>query len=592
MTRPVVSLTVLVSLALACQPPPLVAPEPAAPSPARPEDDAKTPAPQAEPPKAPASPLHVVAVREGGISLMRMHGGLAAVLEGEPLPLVGGVPTRGESGGRGLPTFADAMAMNSILAIGGRLEPGSTAWVATAKEYDRASSWYEVHRNRNDGQGWQTLDLRRGLLAAYDVAYVERDGALFGLRTWSNDPRQDHYSSEEDDPKARAYWRAVQKALDRARTEFVRLEGPEVALPRLPAGTNASAAVTTDDGTIYAIPGGRWGDATSLLVWPAGSTEAQTVALPELTAGNIRLEASGDVALVMGQAEGKEGGAPESYLAVGRGSEWQRIAVSLPGRPANTTPHVLDATRTPAGELWIAMGDTWQDSLGDIALWRKPADGAWEPVPLPAFDDALFGREPGFVYDVTGMEPWGWIPVERASLAGVRPEPTSLAWHDGAVWVVVELGPAYADEVAGLLPRAALLSTGKASASPVRLPSRWELHVERHDVLHRGATPGKEGCYQLWMVLGPASLVDTRPELVKAAQALEVDGAPALNSLYVGRLDGKDVLVGGAYVSGAPQAKALARSLAAATKVEPVIECRIPRIERMVERPVERPGSP
>jgi hypothetical protein len=578
------------ALAIACtgigpqsEPPP--EPEPGLPAPATTPSVPATKPPADEPPVAPASPLHLIALREGSIQLVGLGATPTAVLEGEPLPLVDGVPSRGPSGSRGLPTFAGYDSQTQALAVAGTLDASGIAWVSTEQEYDRAGSLHRVYRNRNQGKGWERAALRKGIVTAYHLAYVERDGALFGLQAWDRDPEQDHWDPEDDSPAARAYDRALDRALGKLHGSFVRLAGPKIAAPVLPAGTTPSTAVTTNDGTLYVLAQVVRSNTNTdvLFAWPPGAERAELVDLPDWHGYDPRLSSNGDVAMVTGESVDPKGGPAQSYLAQGRGSTWERVPVSLPGRSPKASAQVIGAARTPAGELWIAVGDPWQVEPGDQPLWRKPVDGPWQPVPLPTFGDELFGRGEGFVYDVTGIEAQGWSAIERPTLVGVTPQPTALAWIDGAMWVVLELGGAYELGVDAATPRAVLLSTAAARAEPARLPSRGELYVERHNTLHRRATPGKGVCQRSAFVLGPASLLQTRPELALAVRKAVSTAELAVDRIYVGRLDDEEVLVAGVYARSPAEAKTLRRAVAAVTGAAPVVECRIPTLVRMVQ---------
>jgi len=581
--RSTLVLAAALALAIACTGIDKPVPEPGADPPtptATPSVAATKPASTAtaRPPAAEVSPLQLVALREGSMELMRLGATPAVVLEGEPLPLVDGVPTRGPSGSRGLPSVGAYDSTTRALA--GTLEPSGTAWASMEHAYDRAGSLHLVYRNRNQGKGWEQVDLRKGLLRAYDLAYVEREGALLGLRAWGRDPEQDHWEAEDDDPKARAYQRALARALADARPGIVRLEGPKIAAPELPAGVEPFAAVTTHDGTLHVLARElRDGTTTDvLLVWPPGATRAERVEIPNSQDYEPSLATNGELAFVAGVTIDPRSSRTESYLTMGLGTTWERVPVDLPGRTAKGVPRVLAATQTPAGELWIALDDPWQEP--DRLLWRKPKGGAWEPVPLPAFGDDLFGRGAGFVYDVTGTVSEGWSAIERPTLADATPRATALAWIDGAVWVVLELGEAYEGGADMSAARTVLLSTRRTQTEPARLPARWELYVERHNVLYRNATPGKEACRRQTLVLGPASL-HTRPGLVDAVRApvsTEISDA----RIYTGRLDDQDVLVASVHTLTPAESKAMKHAVAKASGTTPTLDCRIPELDRML----------
>lgn len=531
-----------------------------------------TPPQTREPTPVPApSPLHVVARREGAIDLRTTNGHAAVVLEGELLPIVDGVPTRGPSGGRGLPQLGDEDGRGSTLAVAGSLAASGTAWTSIEEQFDRAGSEYWVHRNR--GEGWERVDLRKGLLVAYDVGYVEREGALLGLRAWARDPRQDHYEPEDDGPRARAYRRALERALAKAQPHFVHLGGPKIAVPELPADVEPFAAASTDDGSIHALAYTQQDDTTVavLLAWPPGATRAELVPLPPFADSQPRLWSDGAQAIVTGVVEASEGTSPR-YLAVGRGTQWERIPVDLPPLSDDAPTAITGAARLDDGEVWIAIGDPWTESTPDPVVWRRPAGGTWQPVPLPAFDDALFGRDPAVVYEVTGMGDEAWTDVRRGpqTLQGLRA--TALVRDGGVVWVALELDAAF-EEDSSSTPRAVLLTTGPAPAQPMVLPSRSEAYVERHDALLRDPIPGEGSCQRFSLVLGPAE----RPELAAPLSTLELEGSADVSRTYVGELDGRSVVVATGHAYGAGDAKRLREQVAAASGTSPTVECRIPR---------------
>lgn len=605
MSRPhiVIAIVATLALAVACDSStapssePVASPsEPARPEPAKAEPAEAEPPPQggvatpppakAVPPEpAPSSPLHVVVHREGSMQLMHLHGALAVVLEGEPLPIVSGVPTRGKRGSHGLPNLAGYDSRGSTFAVGGTLDPSGTAWVSTGSEADRTASSYWVHRNRNQGLGWQQVDLRRGPLVAYHLAYVERDGALFGLRAWEPYLSDAYYESSGESPSAIREWKAVERAMAKVSRGFVRLQGPEVPTPEMPADARPQSAVTTDDGTIHLLSGDP-GSKEVVLVWAPEQQVAERVELPDYDGNNATLVASGDVAMVMGWT--KHGDDDEPYLAVGRGTKWERVPLSLPARAPGASTSIVSAARAPTGELWIAFGEPYRSNVHEPSLWHKPVDGTWGPVALPRFGDDMFGREEGYVYDVSGMGSESWRKVPRPSLEGVEPKATALAWAEGALWVVLELGPAYDEEDGMLGPtrRHVLLSTGPASAGQSRLPSRSELHVERLEAIGRSGTPGKGECKRPAFVLGPATLVETRPELAPAVRKTgEMLGDGPGVQIYVGRLDAAEVLVATARTDWPADVKKLRDALTEAVGAEPVVECRVPELVKMVQSP-------
>lgn len=565
--------------------------EPAKAAAAEPAKAVPQPASAATPPASPtptppSSPLHVVAYREGSIQLMRLRSGLSVVLDGEPVPIVGSVPTRGPSGSRGLPNLAGFDHRGSTFAIGGALDHSGTVWVSTGKQADRSASSYWVHRNRNQGLAWEQVDLRRGPLVAYHLAYVERGGALFGLRAWQANLSDSYWDEGGEGAKASREWKAVQRAMAKVRTGFVHLEGPAIAAPELPADAAPQGVTTTDDGTVY-VWSGRPGEDPALLVWAPQQQVAERVELPDYDHGYLSaLLTNGDVAMVVGTTE-RSPGKEEPYLAVGHGTKWERVAVSLPERHEDASIIVEGAARSPAGELWLVLAEALLPAGHGPSLWRAPAGGAFETVPLPRFGDELFGREEGYVYDTSDTEPAMWRKVPRPSLEGVEPQPTAIAWADGAMWIVVDLGEAYDGEngMVDATRRHALLSTGPAPATPLRLPSRGELIVERLAASGVRSTPGTRECKRPAFVLGPPSLLDARPGLVeavrKAGESLWTPGV----QIFVGRLDAAEELVASARTESPAEVEELRTALAEAVGSRPIADCRVPSLAKVVGSP-------
>jgi hypothetical protein len=538
------------------------------------------------PPSAPASPLHVVAVREGPIELLRDRDALVPVLDGEPLPLLDGVPTRGRDGSRGLGSSRHAYVFESpTLAFAGRLEPSQTAWLTAAQHFERATSVYEVYRNRNQGQGWELLDLRKGPLVAYYAAFVERGGALLGLRSWANDPEQDAF--EFEDPRADVYVRAAKRATAKAGHGFVHLSGTKTAMPKVPARMRPFAAVASSDGTLHALARehGKSGEEHVLmLVWPPGVSTAERVPLPGAKAPELELSASGEWVLAFGADYDGEGGRT-SYLAVGRGTEWQQVPVSVPARAPDPPVTITGAARAADGELWITIGERWTAGAVD-PLWRKPSEGPWTSVPLPELD-GWFSRDEAVVFDAWDISNEPWLAMERppttTALRG-----TALVWADDAVWVVIEAGDAYGED-AGMIsqvPRSLLLSTRPAASAPATLPPSAQLRLEQRNHARAGVKPGTPECEELTLLLGAPALVDQQPGVVSAVAALQTDGGDwSITQIYVGELDGAKVLAVGATALSPGGAAELHRAVAKVTGFEPTADCRIPTFERMVQDP-------
>jgi hypothetical protein len=576
------------------QPSPAVADTPAAPSAAAPSEPTQaskpaTPSPEPAPSPTPTpassaelSPLRVVAVREGIIELSGWGTRLVPLIDGEPLAIAGGRPSRSGAGSRGMAPTGYLSPATSMVDFGGDLDQPGGAWLAISSQEERSTPVNLVYHQQ--GPTWELVDLRRGLLRAYHSFYVQRGAALLAYQRWAVDHEQAVYDEWDETPKAARFHARVEAALAKIDPGFVPLAGSPAELPVVPDGVEPYAAATDPDGTLYVLASPDHYDSPKvLLVWPPGATEAERVAMPELTSvGDVELSVAGEWVLAFGHDEGK------AYLAMGKGSEWQRVSVEEADR-ASKSHQLAGAARAPDGTLWIAFGNRWAETGEEHPVWRKPAD-AWQPVPLPAFDRAWFPTD----------QPWGLVSsesIEEGTLVRMPPHPTfeeaatptatDLRWGDGAVWVSLEVGQAYDEGSAGILPQGILLTTGDAAGSepPTVLPSTPALRFERHNHVHRSDVPGARTCPHPALVLGPASLADEKPDAVRALKdhAPADASKPGIEHAYVGELDGDRVLVGLARARTPAQAKALVTALGKATGLQVTAGCRVPTVERMLE---------
>ncbi|MCX4239919.1 hypothetical protein [Paraliomyxa miuraensis] len=114
------------------------------------------------------------------------------------------------------------------------------------------------------------------------------------------------------------------------------------------------------------------------------------------------------------------------------------------------------------------------------------------------------------------------------------------------------------------------------------LPPRWKTDLLRTNLAGRGAVPGsRPHCELLSVVVGPASLMTERPNVVRALRGLD-RAAEGLGTIYVGELDGAKVLVVHV-VATSPAHAEQARKAVERTVSQPVtLDCRVPWVETMV----------
>lgn len=544
-------------------------------------------------PNAPGA-LRVVALREGPVELFRQQDAPLLALEGEPVPWVGGAFTRDPRGSGELSpddVFSEAYTTLAVANFGDPLG----VWTSTEQDFMRSASVYGVFQRVGDH--WQAQDLRKGLLVAYYAAFVERDGTLLALQQWAPDPAQAIDDYEGDDPKVDAQRAKLDRALTRAKPSWVALAGPKPAsTPTIPAKLRPTGGVgTTADGTILALGMELVAEdrlETALLMWPPGESTAERLDVPELrNVNDPTVVSSGEWSFVTGSLDG-EGGVTESYLAMGQGREWQRIPVTLPGRSDKDSRHVSGALRTPEGELWIAMGSRWDGDEQGQSVWRKPLEGAWQPVAIPSLSSEMFGPPKAWVRDPSSEE-GGWTEVERHAGPVAIGRASGVVWADGAVWISVYAGYAY-DGMAEMQLRTAVLTTKPGTAPITVLPPAWELVLERRNHARRSAEPGAAHCSDFSLVLGPATLA-SNPELLAALTQLAPPGGDrgTIDSIYVGTLDGAEVLVASAHIDSAKYASSLRKGASLALRAAGVeggtatADCRIPLVSRMVSRPGE-----
>lgn len=549
--------------------------------------DAKTLAPEPDEPPEPAAAapksaglLHIVAERIGPMDLLQWGDEPILALEGEPLALVDGVPTRRTKGGSGLAPRIWRSLTAPRFSLGGDPQQPGGAWMTSAQHFDRTASVYKVYERV--AQGWRALDLRKGLLVAYYSDYVERDGALLGLKAWASDPQQAHPEWDDSSPRAKKYRKRVERAFARAKPAWIRLAGAEVDTPKLPEGVHPLRAVSTDDGALHALARIEHEDDSRLvmLVWPQGSTEATQVKLPGALDPSFELAmaTSGSWALLWGLERDDEG-KQQSYLAVGRGTTWERVAIELPDRSDDAPKNLVGAARTPEGELWIARGDPWRLEDNEPSIWRKPVEGPWEAVPYPETDAVPTSRAKQWVHR-SFLSPGGlWAHVEPRAVNVPPAHPTGLLWADDAVWIVLDVGEAYVGDEIPL--RRTLLLTTKATDHPVvELPSAAQIDLERHNERAKTLKVGDYGCEEPSLLLG--TVPEQQQQKALADKLLSIDSVDPIRQVYMGTLDGAEVLVAPINVISSEVA-AMKKAVAKITDRPFQIDCRIPPLVRMVK---------
>jgi hypothetical protein len=127
-----------------------------------------------------------------------------------------------------------------------------------------------------------------------------------------------------------------------------------------------------------------------------------------------------------------------------------------------------------------------------------------------------------------------------------------------------------------------LLTTHVGEDAPVLLPPSWQLQLEHRNEALRAAVLGSPQCRTFSLVLGPASLATTQPELVRALRTLRRPRRTKLGPIYTGSLDGTAVLVAHAEAPTSEAAHALRDAVAAAVGLAVRTDCRKPLMDAMV----------
>lgn len=506
-----------------------------------------TPTPSVEPRAAPLGPsnastaFRLIALREGPLTM--------AVWQDQPTLLAGGVPIAIDAEGKPQPQAKLAEGLEPVesmfvpmfdtLAFAGSLD--GEAWVTTRQEYDRAAAEYDVYA-WTKGR-WKRQKLEQGPVVEFYPAYVERDGALLGLRAYASNPLRDTFEFDDDTPKAERFRKELAAALASAPQGFVHLSGPApTALPELPRTLELRHAATTRDGTLYALaqppvtpeqPDEETGYVfqppreSVLLVWPPGQRVATEVSLRGTT--STSMHASGDAVLV----------GDESLLVV-QGTKVESI--ELRGVPDHG---IHSAARSPAGDLWLVVGD-YARGAGEPEdnVWFRPAPTSaaatpsWSRLSLPRPSGPIAAVRERWVWDPENDI--GWSKRERAELATI-PVAESVFFARDTAWVVADLGSVWGPDHFMNNPRfVGVFANRPSEVAPVELEALDITQVRQQGVLAKRLEPGSEKCHFVAVSLGS-------PEQAEAMRAkvdsFELSEGVGMGDLYVGELSGKREVV-------------------------------------------------
>lgn len=526
----------------------------AEPQPAPEPTPEPAPTPSVEPPPLPPEPsnastkFHLVALREGPLD-MRLW-------QGRPYLLAGGMPIAIDAEGRPQPNPqliegieprpTMYVPMFETMAFGGSLE--GEAWVTTRQPQNRAASEYDVYA-RSKGR-WKRQKIEKGPIVEFHAAYVEREGALLGLRAYASNPLEDTFGFDEETPEATRFHRDFAAAMARAPQGFVHLSGPApAALPELPRKLELSEAVQTRDGSLYALAKppqpvrnaaseeGDEGDEDEapppefvLLVWPPGQRVATELALRGVTYG--QLFASGDVALV----------SDSEVLYVVAGTTLE--AIPLDG-VADEEP-ITSVASSPAGDLWLVAGEHPYARISDEGadtLWFRAHPSPDNPTPkwtklsLPVPSGPIAAARERWVWDPDND--LGWEKLERGQITA-RPAAESVFYAQGAAWVVADIADVWGTERFNNNPRlVGVFSNVPTTHEPVELEPFDLMRVRQYAALGKRHVPGTAQCMYAFLRAGKP---EDAAAIAAKLEALDLEGIYP-GQLFVGELDGKRELV-------------------------------------------------
>ncbi len=561
--------------------------------------------------------LHLVAHREGPMTLIEALDKPYLLLEGEPVPIdPQRGPIRDPSLGAGLYLAHRLGKYDPQLRFGleGVLagDLADQAWLAHELFEDRAST-VPMSYARDDGR-WSGLDAPGDPLITYFIALVGWSDTVVALRAYQ--PRSSVYWSpvDDDDPDARRERERerelAQQALEKVESGFVRLRGSgSFVEPKLPRDVGLDdvvplSAVATPDGTIYAVirlypdeePEDEFdlheSDRQGLLVWSPGKAKPKRVELPGFDERHhgygLDLHLSGDY--VLADVHADEG---MPYLALGRGTTWEQVPIELP--PGETSRQaIVSAARSSSGELWVVLAPGSSSGVTlTHALWHKPPQGKWARVHVPALEFSPAYATPRWAFEWERRE---WQQIPRA-LPERPPEPMKVIWAGGAIWVTAELGMVFGGDPTYELDivRTALFSTQAIATGPVELAPIdrvvLDQDAQRSDLARLQA--GEHGCRSFVLTLGDEQQVE-RVERVERVASFSDDvlaelraGRPAddggaLGLMYVGELGNERELVVAATAMDSVAAERLRARVEALIGGSVGADCRIPAMVRPI----------
>lgn len=549
---------------------------PGEPAPALAPTPALEPTPTLEPPKTGA--MRLVALREGQLALR----GATILMDGEPLVRSGDALSRGPEFGRGLAPVREYGESTATLAFIGDAQ--GTAFVTTATaEGERLAYTVRVHERK--GERWSERELAQAALTDYYPAYVRRGEAILGLVAHLIDEGygEEYGDEEEGDDEGEPA-----KPPDLS-TRFVHLAGPREKLPQLPKDTRAEQAVSTSDGTLYALTSPRpaappdYADDESfraqLLVWAPGETKAERVDLQGLGdmpyLEQFSLAAADEVALI-----GSDGAEGQPYLVVATGTQLTMVDVAI---PKSEHGPVSAATRNPSGELWVVVNGV---------VWHF-AGTRWDRVALPsAKSSGLAAATKRLHFDSYSDM---WVEKAFAPLSDEAPRAVDLAWLGDSLWVVASVGALYDEPFSPMMDKRFGVFTNLAGErAPTWLPNMDQLAIERLDDALAKAAPGQadETCTTFTLVFDVAVPPGTLELAKLGIEAAELDALasatlPAehefarIKQLYLGERAGKRELVLLAE-GGDDDVAALQKLVTTATGLATTVDCRPRQLVELV----------
>lgn len=213
----------------------------------------------------------------------------------------------------------------------------------------------------------------------------------------------------------------------------------------------------------------------------------------------------------------------------------------------------------------------------------KAARGRMGAGPAPRVPRRSDHARPQWIHYIDASDEGTWTEAKRLPIVTEPAVPTGLVWGEGAIWVSLQVGAAFdSDDIFDPIFHSVLLTTRPGTAPVITLPSRMKAELERYNRTQEGNED--LNCGEVAFLFGPPPPPPKQAERVDAIMAMEPVGeaSVAMEVVYVGELDGSEVLTGVTHAWDPKSALAFARQIEPRTGLGATAQCRIPSLIRML----------